>query len=290
MTEFRWPSSLSPTLNPAISDPATARAAVEEHAAYDLMRLRIYAGRAANAGKIRIQNFGRAVAMRFNTVGYFNQVYHLDLESVEQLPQLEAFFAGTNHRPKFHIAPDTDRVAVAQRLLAAGYAPDHTVVRLGLELEEAPLAVGRLPEAITVEAMNAHGAGEFFTTYLDAFESDSSPAKREDALANMSRLFGAAGLWFYLAKWQGQSAGVGVLHCAGQQASLCGGATKAAHRDNGVHAALIAIRLKQARALGAEWVSSWADKDGASHRNLLLAGFSLLYEDSVWMTRATKSS
>lgn len=273
----------APAPSPGILDPEKARAAVEEHAAYDLMRLRIYAGRAANADKIQIQPFGRAVAMRFSAVGYFNQVYHLDVEAVEQLPQLEAFFAGGAHRPKFHIAPDTDRAAVAQRLRAAGYRPDHTVVRLAVELAEAPLSAEPRAGALRVEAMKPDGAREFFTTYLDAFESDPGPAKREDALANMCRLQGAAGLWFYLAKWQGQPAGVGVLHCAGKQASLCGGATKAIHRDNGVHAALIAARLQQARTVGAEWVSSWADKDGASHRNLLLAGFRLLVEDEVWM-------
>ena len=98
----------------------------------------------------------------------------------------------------------------------------------------------------------------------------------------MSLLIRDPELWFYEVKWQGECAGIGILQFTGKQASFCGGATKRAYRGQGVHRALIAKRILHAQALGAERISSWADKDGESHKNLTRSGFRLLYEDMVW--------
>lgn len=222
--------------------------------------------------------------MRFASIGYFNQIYHLDLAAVERLPELESFYAGSNWRPKVYIAAATDREAVAGRLRRAGFVPDHTVVRLGMRLtpnrtqhrQSSPLSF-----AITAVAPNEFD--EFWHTYLEAFGADPAPLKREDAVANMRLLRCCPGLHFYVAKWEENAVGVGLLRCLGSQASLCGGAVKEPFRNLGAHGGLLAARLQQASDLGAQWISAWADKDGASHRNLVAAGFSLLFEDVVWM-------
>ena len=260
-----------PMLNPQIPAPdgqadfgiLDCRRAVEEHARYDTIRLEVYAGRKANAGRIAFRRASRAVAMRFASIGYFNQIYHLDLEALPHLSKLEDFVREGGWHPKVCVAPDTDRLAVEGRLESEGFVPHHTVVRLGLRLSPRPSIALEAPEELSVNPVNPDGFEEFFQTYLDAFGADGAPEKRADAVSNMVRLRNCPSLRFHLARWNGQAVGVGVMHCEGEQASLCGGAIKEPFRNMGVHAALLAVRIEQARRLGATWVSAWADKGGS---------------------------
>ena len=254
-------------------------AAIGEHARYDERRLRIYAARETNAENIAVRRFGRAVAMRFSSVGYFNQVYHFDVAAVSRLGEVESFYAGLGFRPKIYVAPDTDRPWVMARLRDAGYEPNHSMVRLARSVSE---PVSTECSDTEVRVLDPANVAPYFDLYLDAFGADPDPLKRSEAVANMSLLIQDPELWFYEVKWQGESAGIGILQCTGQQASLCGGATKQAYRGQGVHRALIAKRILQAQALGAERISSWAETDGESHQNLARMGFRLLYEDVVW--------
>lgn len=260
----------------------SAQAAAEDHARYDEMRLTVYAEREVNAGKIRIRREDRTVAMRFDSVGYFNQVYHLDEKSVRHLGEWEAFFDGLESRPKFYIAVDANRKVVAERLAAAGLRPEGSVVRLGLDADAIQVDRAVCEPDVAVEAVGPDGVEEFFRTYLDAFEADPAETKRAEAVANMRRLYGRTGLWFFLARWGGRAAGVGALWCSNGKASLCGGATGKDFRDRGVHRALIHERLRVIAEMGGHGVSAWAEKDSRSHHNMVRTGFRLLVEDQVW--------
>lgn len=277
-------SPMQPVRLPArsVGTVMTGQAAVEDHARYDEMRLMVYAEREVNADKIKIRRNERTVAMRFDSVGYFNQVYHLDEESVRQLEEWEAFFDGVAAPPKFYIAADANRAVVAEQLAGAGLRVDTSVVRLGLEADAITVDRVVVPPDVSVEAVGPDGVEEFFHTYLDAFEADPAEAKRAEAVANMRRLYGRDGLWFFLARWRGRAAGVGALWCVNGNASLCGGATGKEFRDCGVHRALIQERLRSIAIMGGRWVSAWAEKGSRSHRNMIRAGFQLLVEDQVW--------
>lgn len=266
-----------------VEDFGFARRVIEGFAAYDEMRLSVYAARAGNPGRIAIRRFGSAVAMRFPAVNYFNQVYHLDEDALDYLDEIEEFYRREGVSPKLFVAPDTDREAVFGRLFDAGYSPVEKLVRLASSRLAAPPA-RRAPD-LEVERVRADRVDEFFNTYLDAFGADPAPARRAAALANMRLLHAREELHLFLTRREGRPVGIGVLHHQGDTGCLCGGATLPEYRRSGSQTLLIAERMRQAAGLRCKVLTCWTESGGQSHANLGRAGFREVYHDSVWMRR-----
>jgi GNAT superfamily N-acetyltransferase len=75
----------------------------------------------------------------------------------------------------------------------------------------------------------------------------------------------------------GRPVGAAILLVHGGTASLGGTATRVDHRRQGVQAALLAARLRMARAAGCSLAVVTADPGGTSARNCERAGFQLAY-------------
>lgn len=260
---------------------ARAWPVVKSHADYDALRLAVYAERPENRGRIAVRRVGRAVAMRFADVGYFNQVYHADVATLARWGEIEDFFAGGGHRPKIYVTPGEERSRVEEGLRARGFAPGYAVVRLDREVGEGEPVETRGVE-IAVEPVGADAVDEFFGTYLDAFGAVLSEPRRAAALANLRGLYGRPELGFWLARCEGEAAGVGLMYRAGDLVFFSGGATLERFRGRGVQTALIAARLRAARETGARRATSWAEHGGRSERNLVRAGFTVVYADAAW--------
>jgi hypothetical protein len=80
----------------------------------------------------------------------------------------------------------------------------------------------------------------------------------------------------FFAKHQGQIAGGGVVHIAGETASIRTASCRIQHRNKGVQRALLAFRLKMAAKAGCRFAFSSTDKLGPSSRNLRRIGFNAL--------------
>jgi len=94
----------------------------------------------------------------------------------------------------------------------------------------------------------------------------------------------AEGTRRYFARYKGAIAGGGVLHIAGETASLRTVSCRLEHRNKGVQRALLAFRLNAAIKAGCRFAFSSTDKLGASSRNLRRFGFNAL---STSFTMAT---
>jgi len=106
-------------------------------------------------------------------------------------------------------------------------------------------------------------------------------AMAADARLTSDRFATAAGLVpgevAFLARLDGQPAGVGSVHLGPQIATFGGMATLTAHRGQGVQAALLRYRLRVAATAGASLAMLTAQPDGPSARNIERAGFVRAY-------------
>jgi len=86
----------------------------------------------------------------------------------------------------------------------------------------------------------------------------------------------------YLAFDGEQPVATGVLHVADEIGWLGWGATLESHRKRGAQSALIAARIRDARAMGCRWINvetapDTPEKPNPSYRNMERAGFRVLY-------------
>jgi GNAT superfamily N-acetyltransferase len=104
----------------------------------------------------------------------------------------------------------------------------------------------------------------------------------------LARLVGRPGWRHYLA-WDGQQpVAVGALFVRGQIGALEGAATLPTHRGRGAQSTLMARRIAEAAALGCRWLiaetgEETPDQPNPSYRNMLRAGFQLVYQRPNWV-------
>jgi ribosomal protein S18 acetylase RimI-like enzyme len=104
----------------------------------------------------------------------------------------------------------------------------------------------------------------------------------------LAGLVGRQGWQHYLA-WAGKEpVALGVLFVHGQIGALEGAATLPAFRGRGAQSALMARRIVDAAALGCRWLVTETGEDTPDHpnpsyRNMLRAGFQLVYHRPNWV-------
>jgi len=91
----------------------------------------------------------------------------------------------------------------------------------------------------------------------------------------------------YLAFLNGELAGTASLRMHGAVAQLTGSATLPAQRRRGVQAALIAARLEEARARGADLAVIMTAPGSQSQANVMKHGFALAYARAILVSPAT---
>lgn len=85
----------------------------------------------------------------------------------------------------------------------------------------------------------------------------------------------------YLARRRGEPAGAASMRMSAGVAQLCGAATLAAHRRQGVQTALLATRLAEAARAGCELAVATTMPGSKSQHNMIRRGFSLLYTRAI---------
>jgi GNAT superfamily N-acetyltransferase len=105
---------------------------------------------------------------------------------------------------------------------------------------------------------------------------------------------GVAAVWLthphfrcYVAAIDGADAGLGILHIAGDVASLANGMTMPAMRGAGVQSALIQHRVREAAAAGCTLLTGQSRPGTASQHNQMKAGLLLAATKVWWIPRVT---
>ena len=257
-------------------------------ARYDSERADRYRQRPGNPDQIEIRRFGRATAIRFPKVGYFNRVYDLREEDLQRIPEIHSFYAGISDGFELMVDSSFSADRAVPQLENYGLVVKNQYARLWQDLEaDPPIARtnGVFVEPFDISSSKAAGQ-RFFEIYLEGF---GVPANRHaEALKNMARLAGLPGLHCFVAHVDGTPAGIGMLYVLGRVGFLCGGTTRASSRRRGCQIALLRARQQLAFELSCRHLVSWAYDEDVSCRNMLRVGLRRIAVDSGYVPTSLK--
>jgi hypothetical protein len=135
-------------------------------------------------------------------------------------------------------------------------------------------------DEIEISPVSAGDSDLWARTVAAGFEEKDSPVDEaripSRALDVFYCLGFANGAQAFFARRNGAIAGGGILHIAGEMASIRTTSCRVEHRNTGVQRALLAFRLEAAAKAGCRFAFSSTDRPGSSSRNLRRFGFSAL--------------
>jgi GNAT superfamily N-acetyltransferase len=224
-----------------------------------------------------VARFGRTIASKATRGRPANKVFCFGHQDVAQLPEILAFYAVDNLEPSFFLAPMGFSAAVAAALTAAGFVP--RAFQQAILYGHPRTAPPRLPAGVTVERVTATNLEQFVQTTAEGFEW---PAQWRDAAMEAVRCRFRPEAYHFLARLQGDPAGVGSIDVRAEGAHLIDGAVVPRLRRKGIHLGLLQHRMHTAHRLGCSLVASGTRYGSASFRNQQRVGLRVAYIESAW--------
>ncbi len=225
----------------------------------------------------KVTRFGQTIASKARGGRPSNKVFCFGPDDLGRLDEILAYYTVDDLEPTFYLAPMGFTREVAAALTAVGFSQRNfeQAILYGLPSRQpAPLTPGLAMERVTADILD-----EFVRACAAAFEW---PAEWRDAAMEEGRRRFRADEYHFLARCEGEPAGVGALRMRDGMASLSGGAVVPRLRGKGCHMALVQHRLRIAHEIGCDLVSGGADFGSASFRNQQRAGLRLAYVESGW--------
>ena len=223
-----------------------------------------------------LERFGAAVAAVDPSrpeLDFVNRVYGLWPEDADRVEAIAGRYRDRGVRGWFELAPAEGFSELADALAGAGAAEVgfHAVLSGTAQAVEPVLEVVEVgPDTVELFAdvlLRGHGVPE--------------PERSRDP-ASIRRWLDLDDWRLYLGRIDGDAAGAAVLTVDDGVGYLANASTLPEHRNRGVQTALIARRIADAEAAGAELICSGATLGSASQRNLERAGLKLAYTKTVW--------
>ncbi|HET9623480.1 MAG TPA: GNAT family N-acetyltransferase [Kofleriaceae bacterium] len=239
---------------------------------------------------------GAGVAGYLRPGSPLNKLTGIGLDGVPDdaaLERFEARFAERDEPPRVELATLADP-ALGQRLTARGYALhgfENVLVRRLADLAP-PRPSG---DGIAIERVTADRAATWHAAVLDATLASDATGVPPDAYTRdvvdgaLADFLATPGFTPYLAAIDGALAGGASMMIHAGVAVLTGSATLPRHRRRGVQAALIARRLHDARAAGAELAIITTGPGTQSQANVMKRGFALGHARAI-LVRATAAA
>lgn len=144
-----------------------------------------------------------------------------------------------------------------------------------------------IPEGMDIRPAREDEIDAWVDVMADGFahpDGEGVPSPEEfprDVIERAQRDFTAAGVVAYVAVRDGQIAGGGSLRITEGVAQLTGAATAPAHRRRGIQSALLAARMRDAAAAGADIAVVTTSPGSRSQQNVQRSGFHLLYTRAI---------
>jgi hypothetical protein len=204
---------------------------------------------------------------------YVNRVLGLGVSEPatgEVLDAIAAAYGAVRHT--IALAPCAQPDGIADELRLRGYEPGHAWVKFACPAASAPAPRSDL----RIERVGAERAADYVAVIAAGFGIAAETA------AMLGRLPGRPGWGCYLGYAGDEAVAAGAVFVSGAAAWLGQATTLPGHRRRGAHAAIIAARIAEAWAAGAEVVvtetGDLADgRPESSYRNLLRTGFEPAY-------------
>jgi len=224
-----------------------------------------------------VVRFGRSIVSKAKQGRPANKVFCFGQQDLGRLEEILAFYAVDDLTPGFYLAPMGFTPQVAAALTAAGFAQHsfQQTILYGLPRATPP----QFPPGVTVERVTTTNLEAFVQATAAGFEWPEP--WRDAAMAEMRSRFRPEG-YHFLARYQGEPAGVGSLDLRADGAGLKEGAVIPRFRRQGIHLALLHQRLYIGHTLGCSIVVGGAVFGSGSFRNQQRSGLRVAYIESGW--------
>ena len=247
--------------------------AIAAETAYTISRMRILERIPGNPVGIAYRKVGDATALSALNLpsSSFNSVVGLRAGQASEIESLVEWYRNRGQAARFEIAAGDYDPSLGRELVRLGFFQSgfHTALIGGCELDiQAPIGISVEPVMTTADME------DFLTAYVAGWGIPD--AIGEQFKANVRPWLGEPGWSLYLARVAGRPAATGILFIHEDVAYLADAATR------GLHLALLAHRLQDARASGADFVCSGANFLSTSHRNMERVGMRVLFLRAAW--------
>jgi GNAT superfamily N-acetyltransferase len=253
--------------------------AIAAETAYTISRMRILERIPGNPVGIAYRKVGDATALSALNLpsSSFNSVVGLRAGQASEIESLVQWYRARGQAARFEIAAGDYDPSLGRELVRLGFFQSgfHTALIGECEPDiQAPIGISVEPVMTTADME------DFLTAYVAGWGIPD--ANREQFKANVRPWLGEPGWSLYLARVDERPAATAILFIHEDVAYLADVATDPAFRTRGLHLALLARRLQDARASGADFVCSGANFLSTSHRNMERVGMRVLFLRAAW--------
>lgn len=239
-----------------------------------------------NPMEVEIKKFGHATAFSAKNMPgpSFNTVKGLKQGDEEQIEHIIQFYKQKEIPARFELTPAHTSSKLLSRLNETGLFHNdfHSTLYASLK--------NNLNEMIAI-----HNSGiiirklkeQEFDTFADIYTKGfQMPTFLKSGIAKNNKiLFNNQNWTFYIATYEDEPVGIGVLFIQNGIANLAAAATIPGLRNKGIQSALIKQRIQEATRQECEFVVGQAKYDSVSQNNMERAGLSIAYTKAIWVEK-----
>lgn len=240
--------------------------------------------RDGNPMEVEIQKFGNATAFSAKNIPgpSFNTVKGLKDGDEKQIQHIINFYKQRDIPTRFELTPAHTSPDLLTSLRDAGfYHHDfHSTLYIPCTKDE---KCSDINEKITIRELEEHEFDIFAEIYINGFQM---PHFLKNGVAQNNQILHKNKHWtFYLASYNNEPAGIGVLFIKNRIATLAAAATLPHLRNKGIHHALIKRRMYQAYLQECNFIVGQARFGSTSQNNMERAGLLIAYTKAIWIER-----
>ncbi|GAA0471451.1 GNAT family N-acetyltransferase [Alkalibacillus silvisoli] len=232
---------------------------------------------------VDIQEFGNATAFSVKNIPgpSFNTVKGLKEGDENQIERIIDFYKEKEIPVRFELTPAHTSSELLTSLSEAGYYQHDFHTTLYVSTSNG-LATSYAPK-ITIRELKGNEFDTFAEIYTKGFQM---PAFLKNGVAQNNEILYDIENWtFYLASYDNEPAGIGVLFMKDDIATLAASATLPNFRNKGIHSALIKHRINQAKREKCDVIVGQAKFGEVSQNNMERAGMKVAYTKAIWVRK-----
>lgn len=239
-----------------------------------------------NPMKVEIRKFGNAVAFSVKNISgpAFNTVKGLKDGDEKQIEQIIDFYRQKEIPVRFELTPAYTSPEFLTCLSEAGYYHHDFYTTLYAPLSNELATSDKLNnQKITIRKLKRNEFDTFAEIYTKGFQM---PAFLKSGVAQNNEILYHNKNWtFYLAIYENEPAGIGVLFIKDHIATLAAAATLSNVRNKGIQSAIIKHRIHEANLQKCDLIVGQARFGSVSQNNMERAGMNIAYTKAIWIER-----
>jgi len=239
---------------------------------------------ASNPMGVEIRKFGNATAFTAKYIPgpSFNRVLGMSGEEVKYINPILSFYQERNIPARFEITPAYASSDLLKSLAEKEFFHCGFHNSLYGSLSNELVSVTESNTSISIREFEKDEFEIFAEIYTKGFGLPSF--LKEHVARNNEVLYNNRNWIFYMALFNGEPAGIGVLYESDGIGTLAASTTIPKFRNKGVHSALVLKRLERAKQLKCDLIVGQAGYGSVSQKNMERAGMKIAYTKGVWLS------